>query len=136
MIRFALAATTLCTLAACAPVENESRADPALAGPAVKIVGEADNCIRRSLIRNTRVRSDQVIDFEMRTGKTYRNVLPRSCPRLGFEEAFTFNTSIDQFCRQELIFVLEQIGGTVQRGTGCGLGDFIPVEYVEDGTSD
>jgi hypothetical protein len=122
----------LIALAACAPVENEAREDAALAGPAVRVVGEPDNCINRAQIRNSRVRSDQVIDFEMVTGDVYRNVLPNRCPRLGLERAFTYDTSINQFCRQEIIYVLEQFGGNVQRGAGCGLGDFVPVEYVED----
>lgn len=131
-LKASLTLASIGALAACAPVQNDTRADPALAGPAVKIVGEPDNCINRAQIRNTRVRSDQVIDFEMRGGDVYRNILPNRCPRLGFEQGFTFNTSINQFCRQEIIYVLENIGGTVRRGAGCGLGDFVPVEYVED----
>jgi hypothetical protein len=117
--------------ASCAPVDGETRADPALAGPAVKVVGGGESCIPLALIRQSRVRSDQVIDFEMRGGKVYRSVLPNRCPRLGFEEAFTYDTSLTQLCRQEIIYTLEQIGGTVRRGAGCGLGEFVPVEYVE-----
>ena len=136
MIRYPAMLAGAFAATACAPVDSENRTDPALAGPAVKVVGEAESCIRRSQIQDTRVRSDQVIDFEMRGGKVYRNVLPRECPRLGFEEAFTFNTSINQFCRQEIIYVLEQIGGTPRRGAGCGLGDFVPVEYVDENDED
>ena len=47
----------------------------------------------------------------MRGGKVYRNTLPNSCPRLGFEEAFSYSTSINQLCSTEIIYVLEQIGG-------------------------
>ncbi len=124
--------TAAVAAASCAPVDPETRADPALAGPPVKVLGEARSCIQRSQIRNSRVRSDQVIDFEMRGGKVYRSVLPNRCPRLGFEEAFSYNTSINQLCSTEIIYVVEQIGGRIQRGAGCGLGRFVPVEYVEE----
>jgi len=116
----------------CAPVDPETRVDPALAGPAVKVLGEERSCIQRSQIRNSRVRSDQVIDFEMRGGKVYRSVLPFSCPRLGSEEAFSYNTSTNRLCNTEIIYVVENFGGQISRGAGCGLGRFVPVEYVED----
>ncbi|MBV7265970.1 hypothetical protein [Erythrobacter ani] len=133
MFRYPFVIAGAAAIAACAPVEQGQRADPALAGPPVKVLGEAENCIQRSQIRNTRVRSDQVIDFEMRGGRVFRSVLPRSCPRLGFEEAFTYTTSINQICNTEIIYVLEQIGGGApRRGAGCGLGEFVPVEYVEE----
>ncbi len=132
MIRTSVLLAAAIAAASCAPVDPESRADPALAGPPVKVVGEERSCIMRSQIRNSRVRSDQVIDFEMRGGKVYRSVLPNKCPRLGFEEAFSYNTSINQLCNTEIIYVIQNFGGQIQRGAGCGLGRFVPVEYVED----
>ena len=129
-----LIVTGALTITSCAPVEGDGRPDPALAGPAVKVLGEAETCIMRSQIRQSRVRSDQVIDFEMRGGRVYRNTLPNRCPRLGFEEAFSYTTSINQLCNTEIIYVLEQVGGgPPRRGAGCGLGDFVPVEYVDEG---
>ncbi|UAB78191.1 hypothetical protein INR77_00055 [Erythrobacter sp. SCSIO 43205] len=135
MIRHTLALLPVAGLMACATAEGEPRQDPALAGPAVKTVGEAQSCINRTAIRNTKVRSDQVIDFEMRGGKVYRNVLTSRCPRLGFERAITYETSLSQLCRTEIIYTLENMGGQVQRGAGCSLGEFVPVEYVEDDAS-
>ncbi|MEE4200844.1 hypothetical protein [Erythrobacter sp.] len=129
--RFAILAAPL-AVAACAPIDAETEVDPALAGPAVEVVGEGRSCLNLAQIRNSRVRSDQVIDFEMRGGDVYRSVLPTRCPRLGFERAFTYDTSLTQLCRQDIIYTLEQIGGSVRRGAGCGLGEFVPVEYVED----
>lgn len=129
----ALSLAAFASLGACAPIdESTSRPNPALAGPAVKVLGEAENCINRSALRNTVVRSDQVIDFEMIGGKVYRNVLRSSCPRLGFERSFSYNAQSNQICRPEIIFVLDTVGGQLRRGAGCGLGDFVPVEYVED----
>ena len=68
----------------------------------------------------------------MAGGKVYRNTLPLTCPRLGFQEAFTYSTSISQLCNTEIIYVLENLGGELRRGAGCGLGKFVPVEYVKD----
>lgn len=132
MTRQILTLSSLIFLASCAPMDGETRTDPALAGPAVKTVGEAKSCISIGQIRESRVRSDQVIDFEMRGRSIYRSVLPRPCPRLGFERAFTYETSINQLCKQDIIYVLEQVGGNVRRGAGCGLGEFVPVEYIEE----
>jgi len=130
-----LAATAMAALpllSACTSVEDDTEIAPTAFDPPVRIVGEGQNCIPRSQIRQTRVRNDQVIDFEMRGGDVYRNVLASSCPRLGFEEAFTYNTTINQLCSVEIIYVLEQIGGQVRRGAGCSLGEFVPVKYVEE----
>ena len=136
MIRHTLMLAGVAGLVACATADGEPRPDPALAGPAVKVVGEAESCINRTAVRNTLVRSDQVIDFEMRGGKVYRNVLSSPCPRLGFERSFTYNTSINQLCRPEIIYTLHTFGGRLDRGAGCSLGDFVPVEYLEDAASD
>ena len=130
MPRLAIATISTAILAACAPVEQD--ADFVSEGPAVRVVGEAENCVSIAQIRNTRVRDDRTIDFEMTGTRVYRNTLPASCPRLGFEEAFTYSTSISRLCNTEIIYVLESTGGDLRRGAGCGLGDFVPVEYIGD----
>ena len=126
-----IALPCLMLAAACAPVERDPDADPAADAPPVRVLGEAQSCINRNQIRQSQVRNDRVIDFEMRGGKVYRNILPQSCPRLGMERAFTYNTSIDQLCSPEIIYVIQNFGGVPQRGAGCGLGKFVPVEYVK-----
>lgn len=120
---------------ACAPMERDANADPTAGAPAVRVIGEAQSCINRTQIRQTLVRNDQVIDFEMRGGKVWRNILPRSCPGLGIERAITYETTIDQLCTPEIIYVLQNIGGVPQRGAGCALGQFVPVEYVKEDKS-
>lgn len=132
----AIALPALVLAAACAPVERDQNADPAAGAPAVRVLGEGQTCINRTQIRQSLVRTDRVIDFEMRGGKVYRNILPQSCPGLRLERAFTYNTTIDQLCRPEIIYVLQNFGGVPQRGAGCGLGDFVPVEYVKDDKAD
>lgn len=133
-LRFlALAPLPLIALAACAPSDpaaNAARSEAEIAkAPAAKVLGPGESCINRSQVRNTVVRSDRVIDFEMQGGKVYRNTLQSSCPGLGFERAITYETSIDQLCRPQIVYVLRNIGGNLDRGPGCSLGDFVPVEY-------
>ena len=116
--------------------ERPSDANPAAGAPEVKVVGEARSCINRSQIRNTVVRSDRVIDFEMQGGKVYRNTLTSNCPGLGMDRAITYNTSIDQLCSPQIIYVLQNVGGQPRQGAGCGLGKFVPVEYVRESKSE
>jgi hypothetical protein len=67
----------------------------------------------------------------MTGGKIYRNTLPYSCPGLGFEERFSFRTSLSQLCNVDIINVLNDYGGRVQEGAGCGLGTFQPVTKIK-----
>jgi len=92
---------------------------------AAKPAGKAESCIPLHMIRESRVRSDSVIDFYTRGGKVYRNTLPHSCPQLGFEERFSYATSLSQLCSTDIITVLTSPG--ISRGASCGLGQFQPV---------
>lgn len=118
-------------LAGCA-ASTEGSTDRNARVPAAKVVGEAQSCIPRSQVRQSQVRSDSVIDFEMRGGKVYRVTMPTRCPGLGFERAFAFETSIDQMCGADIIYVLMNVGGVPQRGAGCGLAPFVPIEYIKE----
>ena len=133
-VGFLSAAALVLALSGCAfSGKSEERAaldaDP-FAG--VTRVGEPVRCITRSQIRESDVLSDSVIDFRMAGGKVYRSVLPNRCPGLGFSEAFTYSTSINQLCNVEIIRVLEQVGGGVTPQAACGLGMFQEVEEVRD----
>ena len=123
----------------CAPADPAAEAARTAraiaAAPQAKVIGEAEQCIPRSQIRQTVVRSERVIDFEMQGGRVYRNTLPASCPGLAFERAITYETSIDQLCTPQIVYVLQNIGGNLQRGAGCSLGPFVPVEYVKQAKS-
>ncbi|GIX19382.1 MAG: hypothetical protein KatS3mg120_1058 [Erythrobacter sp.] len=118
-------------VAACAPAEGPGATDPTAVVPAVKVLGPGQSCIFRDQVRQTIVRSSQVIDFEMNSGKVFRNTLASPCPGLNFDRAITYETSINQLCRPEIIYSLQRIGNTLQRGAGCSLGDFVPVEYLK-----
>lgn len=129
-IRALLPVLALPLLAACtSDRERPSDANPTAGAPPAIVKGEPQSCINRSQVRNTVVRSDRVIDFEMQGGKVYRNILNANCPGLGMDRAITYNTSIDQLCSPQIIYVLQNIGGMPRQGAGCSLGKFVPVEY-------
>ena len=93
--------------------------------------GKPVSCIPIRSIQESRVRNDGVIDFRVSGKKWYRNTLPYSCPSLGFEEAFSYSTSLSQLCSVDIISVLRRTGGQLDRGPSCGLGKFQPVEIAK-----
>lgn len=98
--------------------------------PEVKLTGKPVSCVPLSQLRESRVRSDQVIDFRVSNKKWYRSTLPHHCPSLGFEQRFSYKTSLSQLCSSDIITVLQDFGGRLQGGASCGLGMFQPVEMV------
>ena len=104
-------------------------AAPALAQPASPQpvgqtpVPETRNCLSLPQIRETNVVDGQTIDFRLRNGVVWRNRLPRSCPGLGFDRAFSYTTSIPQLCNVDIIRVQVQ-GNPGLIGATCGLGQF------------
>ena len=100
--------------------------------PAAEVIGEPRNCISLTQIRATRVRDDYTIDFEGPGNKVWRNTLTNRCPGLTSQDAFTYKTSLSQLCSNEIIYVLDRVGGELQRGAGCGLGPFVPVKLAKD----
>ena len=106
---------------------GESRT-PVIKAPAAKVVGEPENCISLGSMQSSNVHDDYTIDFRVGS-KTYRNTLPYQCHSLGFEKAFSYATSLSQLCNTDIIYVLRTGAGRLERGAGCGLGMFVPIEY-------
>ncbi len=130
MIRTATVAMTATglLLAGCAPTAEQ---EPFVSeAPMASVTGEAVSCVMTSSVRQSRVHDDRTIDFEVGS-RTYRNTLAPGCNRLGFEKAFTYRTSTSQLCSGEIIHVLSTVGGRPERGAGCSLGRFVPIEYVD-----
>lgn len=98
---------------------------------AARNTGPARSCIPLSAFSETRVRSDRVIDFLSIGGKGWRNVLPQGCSGLAAANAFTYKTSLSELCDTDIVYPLEQVGGGLQRGPGCGLGRFQPIQLVK-----
>jgi hypothetical protein len=131
LLAFAPLALVMASCAPSDPAADAARAAASIAAaPEATVTGPGQNCINRSQVRASIVRSDRVIDFEMAGGKVYRSTLPNRCPALSFDRAITYETSIDQLCTQQIVYALQNIGGVPQRGAGCALGEFVPVEYV------
>lgn len=126
-LRLLIAPLAIAGLAACSNYGTGDSASRASSAPAAKVVGEAVDCVSIAGLRST-VHDDSTIDFEAGS-RTYRNTLPYSCSGLGFEKAFTYQTSLTQLCSTDIIYVLRNTGGQLDRGAGCGLGKFVPIEY-------
>ena len=94
-------------------------------GDGARLAGEPRSCVPLAQIRNSRVLSDRVIDFGNGSRWSYRVVLPAPCPQLGFEQRFTYSTSLTQLCAQDIITVLQ--GPGITRGASCGLAPFQPI---------
>ncbi len=133
MMKRALLLAPIAALSLTACSGEVDRANRPSRAPAATVVGDAQTCIPISQIRGSRVHDNYTIDFDA-GGRTYRNILPNGCPGLGSEQAFTYETSLTQLCNTDIIYVLRRIGGDYQRGAGCGLGSFVPVEIVKKGS--
>jgi Family of unknown function (DUF6491) len=125
MIRTLAATLLTLSLTACAPTERDEADQRALAE--ARPVGAPADCIDLARIDHSRVRDDRTIDFAMKGGKVYRNILPQACSGLRFEESFSYRTSLSQLCSTDLITV-NRSGGI--DGPTCGLGRFQPVEIA------
>ena len=122
-------AALLLGLAGCA----DQPATPSRTGadrvPAARVVGRAEACIPLARFSETRVRDGRTIDFLTAGGRRgWRNTLPDTCPGLASEQAFSFNTSLSQLCRLDIIRVLQRMGPDLTPGAACGLGAFTPIE--------
>ncbi len=123
-----LGAGALALSACSAKMDDQTRPSKA---PAARVVGEARSCLPINQVSQSRVHDDRTIDFRVGS-RTYRNTLPQSCPSLGFEKAFTYETSLSQLCNTDIIYVLRTTAGRPERGGACGLGSFVPVELEKN----
>ena len=130
-MRIALpAVATLGLLAGCADTAPRTAATPPPpASNTVASTAPAVSCVQLSQIRESRVVDDRTIDFILRDGRVLRNSLPYACQQLGFEKAFTYETSLSQLCSVDIIRVIIQ-GGGPRIGASCGLGKFVPFTPV------
>lgn len=97
--------------------------------PEATPTGPAQSCVPITQLRQSLVRNDRVIDFELGGGRYYRVTLPQGCPGLGFEKRFAYQTSLSQLCSTDIITVLQQ--APLMRGASCGLAEFQPVTIAK-----
>jgi hypothetical protein len=93
-----------------------------------KILGERASCLDIVNIKETKILDNQTILFETYGGKVYINRLPADCFDLKSEDAFSYETSLDRLCKQDIITVLVRDS---RRGTSCGLGEFVEIKGVK-----
>jgi hypothetical protein len=98
---------------------------------AEKYLGKKESCIDSSRIKETRVLDNQTILFEMRGGGFYINRLPAQCTSLKIAGGFSYTTSIDKLCKQDMIKVVQQSSAP---SNSCPIGEF--VKFEEKGTVD
>lgn len=123
------AALLLLVTAAC--TQGETRETPA-PSPAAEAIGEQRDCLPLTQFSNTRIRDDNTIDFIGGAGnKVWRVTLPNRCSGLKSADTFTYETSLSQLCRQDIIYPLNRYGNDFQRGPGCGLAPFVPVKLAQ-----
>lgn len=92
--------------------------------------GKPVDCLPITQVDSTRVLSDSAILFKLRSGKLFLSKLPYTCPRLGFEERFSFKTSTPYYCSIDVVTVLDH---QLQDIASCPLGEFQPVKVPPRG---
>lgn len=110
------------TLLATAADSNRSNVPPA------RVTGQPVSCIRLAQFSDSRIRDDHTIDFLRNSRQGWRNTLPQRCSGLRSANAFTYKVSTGELCSVDIITVLDNVGGGLQRGGSCGLGQFVPIE--------
>ncbi len=101
-------------------LKAESQAD--------KYLGERKMCLDTFRIKETLVLDDQTILFETYGGAVYISRLPVRCVGLRIAGGFSYSTSINKLCKQDIIEIVNQ---SPFRGTRCGLGEFILIKGVK-----
>lgn len=116
-------------LAACTPGSTGEMPPPT---PLAEATGPARDCLPITQFSSTRIRDDRTIDFIGGAGnKVWRVTLPNRCSGLMSANTFTYETSLSQLCRQDIIYPLQQLGSSWQRIAGCGMGPFVPVKLAQ-----
>lgn len=90
------------------------------------------DCIRLRSVRRTEVIDDLNILFHISRSTVYHNILPRRCRGLAREDRFSYQSSIGQLCRQDMIRVLYNDPFGLSEGNSCQLGAFHKITK-EDG---
>lgn len=92
---------------------------------------KGERCLSTRSIRDTDILSDRTILFEMPGNEYYLNNLSYECRGLRRAGSFSYQTRAGRLCNVDTIRVIEQIGGSIREGIGCGLGLFYPITEDE-----
>ena len=113
-------------LASCASTsENEEPSEQTAFLDLYSIEGdEGRDCISRSAIRSIRVIGDRTIEFNMRGGESYVNILPNTCPGLRPGRTISYETRQSRLCKLDIIRLFDQSATGLRPTISCGLGKF------------
>lgn len=115
-------------LAACASTEDSEEAEKADADALLDLTqfesDEGEFCIPLIRINSVKVLGDRAIEFRMKGGESYINILPNKCPGLRPNRTIMYKTHQSQLCHVDIVRVLEPYVGGMQPGVSCGLGRF------------
>jgi hypothetical protein len=89
---------------------------------AEKYLGEREMCLDVIRIKESLVLNDRCIIFETYGNAFYINYLPVKCPGLKISGGFSYETSNDKFCKQDIIRV---INPSANPGSTCMIGEFV-----------
>ncbi len=128
---FALLAAGLASASAAG--ERELHSDAAREKLAeFEYTGESQLCLRLPNIRDIDALDDWTLLVEMRGQAYYVTHLTHQCPRLAFENRFTYTLrGIRRLCEHDLITVLSIDG---RAGATCGLSKFEELSQIETET--
>ena len=110
---------------------EDAAAEEEGAGQAFTLDREGERCITTQSIRETDIIDERTIVFRMRGGDYYVNNLSYRCRGLVREDRFSYRVTAGRLCNVDTIRVIEQFGGRIQEGIGCGLGLFYPITEEE-----
>lgn len=85
---------------------------------------EGEFCIPLARINSMKILGDQAIEFRMKGGESYINILPNKCPGLRPNRTIMYETRQSQLCHVDIIRVMEQFSSGMQPIVSCGLGRF------------
>jgi hypothetical protein len=124
----------LCLLTACGSTEETEPEEPEFLLDLSRFESEDGvSCIPLTQISTTKIIGNQAIEFKMRGGTDYINILPRKCHALSPNRILSWETSLNRLCRLDILKVLDRVGSDIQMVGACGLGYFHPLP--EDATA-
>lgn len=110
---------------------EDATAEEGGAGEVFAVGREGERCITTQSIRETDIIDERTIVFRMHGGDYYVNNLSYRCSGLVRENRFSYRVTAGRLCSVDAIRVIEQFGGRIQEGIGCGLGLFYPITEEE-----
>jgi hypothetical protein len=97
-------------------------AEPATTAPDNQ--SQAGYCLRLMAIDDSRILDSQHMLFTTKDKRLYINTFPVECPGMRPGDTYTFRTSLNRLCNQDVITILRPGGHYFIAGVSCGIGMF------------